>query len=183
MASTRYTWQDVLLAPEDGNRYEAIGGELYVTPAPSLRHQRTSLRLSVALYRIVEEPVHGVVLAAPTGVEFPHTEEGAQPDLLVVSRARFGVLRRGWIRGAPDLVVEILSPTTAPRDRGPKLDLYRRQGVAEYWIVDPEARSVEVWRLGTDAAEGEVRTDRVPVRLGGEELGVIELDEVFPLEA
>ncbi len=113
------------------------------------------------------------------GVEFPDTEEGVQPDLVFISRARSGIIRRGWIRGAPDLVVEILSPTTAERDRGPKLELYRRQGVAQYWIVDPDAETVEVWRFDAGASEPEVHTDRLPVRLGGDTVGAIGLEGVF----
>ncbi len=140
------------------------------------------MRLGVALYRVLQEPGHGVVVAAPVGVEFPDSEEGVQPDLVFVSKARSGIIRRGWIRGAPDLVVEILSPTTARRDRGVKLDLYRRQGVAEYWIVDGNARSVTAWPFAGRATEPEVYHDRLPVRLAGETVGVIDLSEIFPPE-
>jgi Uma2 family endonuclease len=180
MASTRVTWQDVLLAPEDGNRYEAIGGDLFVTPPPSFRHQRASHRLAVVLDRILEAPGHGVIVAAPVGVEFPDTEEGVQPDLVFVSNRRAGIIRKGWIRGAPDLVIEILSTSTADRDRTKKLDLYRRHGVGEYWIVDCDARSVQVWPLAAHAAAPETYTVRVPVRLDGRLLGEIELAEIFP---
>ncbi len=182
MATARFTWQDVLIAPEDGNRYEAIGGELCVTPPPKFEHQRISHRLAVALDRILVAPGHGVVVAAPVGVEFPDTEEGVQPDLLFVSNERAGIIRRGWLRGAPDLVVEILSPSTAGRDRGKKLDLYRRHGVGEYWIVDRERRAVEVWRFAAGATEPEVHNDRLPIRLGDETVGEIGLAEIFPAE-
>lgn len=153
MPSTRVTWQDVLLAPEDGNRYEAIGGELYMTPPPSFEHQRISHRLAVALHRILEAPGHGVVVAAPVGVEFPDTEEGVQPDLVFVSRERSGIVRRGWIRGAPDLVVEILSPSTAERDLTIKRKLYERQGVAQYWAVDHDEAWVDVWDFAAATRE------------------------------
>lgn len=80
--------------------------------------------------------------------------------------------------GAPDLVVEILSPSTAHRDRGIKLDLYERSGVRQYWIVDPDRDVVDVWRFG--AAPGHERfAGEMPVRLGTGRLGVIDLDEVF----
>jgi len=180
MATTRFTWQDVLIAPDDGNRYEAIDGALYVTPPPKFEHQWVSHRLAVALDRILVAPGHGIVVAAPVGVEFPDTEEGVQPDLLFVSNERAGIIRRGWLRGAPDLVVEILSPSTAGRDRGKKLDLYRRHGVGEYWIADRERRVVEVWRFSAGATEPEVHDDRVPVRLGAEPVGEIALEEIFP---
>ena len=172
------TWQDVQQMPDDGNRYEAIEGDLYVTPAPTFRHQRVSWRLGKALDRLLEEPGHGVVVQAPFGVEFPATGEGIQPDLLFVSEARRGIISNAWISGAPDLVVEILSPSTASRDRGLKLRLYERQGVREYWIVDPDENVVDVWRFGEEPAH-ERFEGTLPVRLGAEEVGVIDLEAVF----
>ena len=178
MALPQITWQDVQQLPDDGRRYEAIEGDLYVTPAPTVRHQRISIRLERALFAILEGPGHGEILHAPVGVEFPPTEEGVQPDILFVSTARRGIIDEAWLRGAPDLVVEILSPSTASRDRGIKLRLYERQGVAEYWIVDPEAEVVEVWRF-VDVREVERYADRLPVRLGRETLGEISLADIF----
>ena len=178
MALARITWQDVQQLPDDGNRYEAIDGELCVTSAPSLRHQRILMRLTLALHNLLVEPGHGELFFAPTGVEFPATEEGVQPDLLFVSNQRRGILADQWIRGAPDLVVEILSPTTAHRDRGVKRKLYDRQGVSVYWIVDPDARAVEVWTFGTEPGHGRF-TDLLPVTLAGEQIGEIDLAEVF----
>ncbi len=178
MGVAQITWQDVQQLPDDGNRYEAIGGELYVTPAPSVRHQRVSAQLFLALHRILREPGHGEVLFAPVGVEFPATAEGVQPDMIFVSKNRRSIVAEAWIRGAPDLVVEILSPTTASRDRGVKLKLYERQGVDEYWIVDPDAASVDVWRFAAES-RFERRDDRLPVHVGGESVGEIDLAEVF----
>ena len=181
MALSQITWQDVQQLPDDGNRYEAIEGELYVTAAPSLRHQRISRELFLALHRLLGVRGHGELFFAPTGVEFPATEEGVQPDLIFVSNERRGILTDPWIRGAPDLVVEILSPTTAGRDRGVKLKLYKRQGVEQYWIVDPEARAVEVWTFG-DEPFSERYTDCVPVRLKDETVGEIDLAEIFAVD-
>ncbi|MYK68903.1 MAG: Uma2 family endonuclease [Gammaproteobacteria bacterium] len=172
------TWQDVQQMPDDGNRYEAIEGDIYMTPAPTFRHQRVSLRLGIELNRVLEEPGHGLVVGVPVGVEFPATDEGVQPDLLFVSRERFGILADPWITGAPDLVVEILSPTTAARDRGLKRRLYERQGVREYWIVDPDENAVDVWRFGSES-EHERFAEALPVRLGTEEVGEIDLESVF----
>jgi Uma2 family endonuclease len=178
MALSQTTWQDVQQLPDDGHRHEAIGGELYVTPAPSLQHQRISMRLTLILNRLLVEPGLGELFSAPVGVEFPATEEGVQPDLVFVSNRRRGILADPCIRGAPDLVIEILSPTTERRDRGIKLKLYGSQGVAEYWIVDPDARAIEIWRF-----DGEPRcerfTDALPVRLAGETVGDIDLVEIF----
>lgn len=182
MSSTRITWQETLLLPEDGKRYEAIDGELYVTPAPSLRHQWISAELQAALRRLLVEPGHGRVFHAPIGVEFPDTEEGVQPDLVFVSNARSEILVPAGIRGAPDLVVEIGSPRTAERDRTIKRKLYDRQGIARYWFVDPEAEAVEIWDFEGGRSEPRRYTDRVPVHLGGETVGWIDLDEVFPTD-
>lgn len=181
MALPEITWQDVPQTPDDGNRYEAIEGELYVTPPPRVRHQRVSLALTLPLRRILVEGGHGELLEAPVGVEFPDAGEGVQPDILFVSNARRGIIAEDWLRGAPDLVVEILSPSTAARDRGLKRRLYERQGVAEYWIVDPAAGAVAVWRFGKaeDAPRHERGTDRLPVRIAGEVVGEIDLADVF----
>jgi Uma2 family endonuclease len=178
MALAQITWQDVQQLPDDGNRYEAIEGELYVTPAPSLRHQRISKRLERALYSLVEDSGLGEVLHAPVGVEFPTTGEGVQPDVLVISHARSGILADPWVRGAPDLVIEILSPTTAQRDREVKRKLYERQGVQAYWIVDPEAAAVEVWSFAEEPSFRRF-TDTLPVRVAGEDCGDIDLAEIF----
>ncbi len=172
------TWQDVQQTPDDGNRYEAIEGDLYMTPAPTFRHQRVSLRLGIGLHRMLEEPGHGVVVGVPVGVEFPTTGEGVQPDLLFVSNERRGIITQAGLTGAPDLAVEILSPTTAARDCGLKLRLYERQGVREYWIVDPDEHAVDVWRFGREP-ERERFTTTLPVRLETEEVGSIDLEAVF----
>lgn len=92
---------------------------------------------------------------------------------------RLQIIGEDWVRGAPDLVVEILSPSTAKKDRGVKLKLYRRQRVAEYWIVDPDERVVEVWDLSGGAGQPERHTDRLPVRAGQRIVGHIELATVF----
>jgi Uma2 family endonuclease len=182
MALPQITWQDVEQLPDDGHRHEAIGGELYATPAPSFRHQRISQRLERALFRLLEEPGLGIVVHAPIGVEFPDTGEGVQPDIVFVSAGLRDRIVPAGIRGAPDLVVEILSPNTEGRDRGLKRKLYERQGIRQYWIVDPEAEVVEVWDFAASApGRLEVRrhSHALPLSLGDEELGTIDLTEVF----
>lgn len=182
MSVARITWQDVQQAPDDGRRREAIAGELYVTAAPSSRHQRISAVLTAVLYPLLVREAGGWLFTAP-GVEFPATAEGVQPDLAFVSRDRGHIIEDPWIRGAPDLVAEILSPSTAERDRGLKLKLYRRQGVPEYWIVDPEAETVEVWDFRGEEPRCRRFTDFLPVRVGDETAGEIDLAEVFPPES
>ena len=178
MALSQITWQDVQQLPDDGNRYEAIAGELCVTAAPSLLHQRISIRLERTLYRLVEDAALGEVLHAPVGVEFPATGEGVQPDIVLVSNTRRGIMCAEGIRGTPDVVIEILSPTTSHRDRGVKRKLYERQGVEQYWIVDPEAEAVEVWTFGEEPGF-ERFTSLLPMRLGGVPIGEIDLTRVF----
>lgn len=182
MATATITWRDAQEMPEDGRRYEAVEGELYVTAAPSARHQEISVTLGALLHELLVQGGHGRLFHAP-GVEFPVTEEGVQPDLVFVSTERRGIIADDWIRGAPDLVVEILSPSTEDRDRGVKRNLYRRQGVAEYWIVDPDDEAIEVWRFEQSEAESGVSherfTDVLPVQVGGDRVGAIELDDVF----
>jgi len=179
MATERITWRDALVMPDDTRRYEAIEGELYVIPAPSRDHHWVSHWLAVALHRLLVEPGFGEVYEAPFGVEFPDTEEGVQPDLLFVSRERLEIVGEDWVRGAPNLLVEILSPSTAEKDRGVKKKLYRRQGVAEYWIVDPAVKVVEVWDFAAGARRPKRYTDRVPVHVGGKVMGHVELATVF----
>ena len=181
MPLPQITWQDVQQLPDDGNRYEAIEGELYVTPAPSRWHQTIAGELFLRLHELLVKPGHGQLWFAPLGVEFPATGEGVQPDLVFVSSDRRGILAPEGLRGAPYLVIEILSPTTATRDRGIKHRLYERQGVAEYWIVDPEERAVDVWRVGGEPRH-ERHTDLLPVWVGEASVGEIDLSSVFPTD-
>ena len=175
---TPTTWEDVLRMPDDGNRYEFIGGRLYVTPAPVTRHQRISKRLQAALMRVLEDAGHGEVFGAPFLVEFPGTGDRVQPDLLFVSDERREIIGEWQVLGAPDLVVEILSPSIAHRDRGIKLDLYARCGVRQYWIVDPVEDAVDVWRFGDEPGH-ERFSGELPVRLGTAQVGQVDLDQVF----
>jgi Uma2 family endonuclease len=179
MPSTTITWQDVLLMPEDGNRYEAIGGELYVTPPPRVPHQRIAMNLVEALLPLLKQAGHGQLFFAPVGVEFTDTREGVQPDILFVSNERLDIVGEDWLRGAPDLVIEILSPSTAARDRNVKLKLYRRHGVAEYWIVDPVSQTVEVWDFAADATEPFVASGKLKARVQGSVVGEIDLSRIF----
>ena len=130
--STKFTHADLLVMPDDGKRREIIDGDLYVTPSPRFSHQATSARLFRAIY-------------APLDVIFSE-HDVVEPDIIFVLKEHRQILQ-DWVRGAPDMVVEILSPTTKTIDRGPKLKAYARYGVTEYWIVDPVERAVELYRL------------------------------------
>ncbi len=143
--STKFTHADLLSCPEDNKRREIIEGELFVTPAPRVPHQTILLNLTVATQNYLGQHPVGRLLMSPMDVIFGDFDV-LQPDLLFVLNEHKEILK-DWVRGAPDLVVEILSPTTEARDRGVKLKAYARFGVQEYWIVDPDARAIEIYRL------------------------------------
>ena len=176
----KFTYEDYRTTPED-KRYELLDGDLLMTPAPNLKHQRVQFELGSRLGRFVKERALGEFFFAPCDVVLSD-HDVVQPDLLFVSRERAHLLSGGdAVRGAPDLVVEILSPATAGRDRGYKRALYARHGVAEYWLVDPADETIAIHRL-QDAALvvahtfGRGQTLRSPLLAGFE----LDVDAVFP---
>lgn len=149
---TRLTYEDYCLLPNDGKRYEIVEGELLVTPAPLTRHQKVVLNLGSALLDFTRKHDLGDVYVAPVDVVLsPH--DVVEPDILYVSKARLGVVTEQNLQGAPDLVVEVLSESTARVDRTIKLKLYARFGVREYWLIDPLRLSAEIYRLGSESLE------------------------------
>ncbi len=142
---TKYTHADFLLMPYDGKRREIVDGELLVTPSPNLGHQRISGKIYSALLGYLQGHPIGELFFAPMDVILSDYDV-VEPDLLFVLNEHRDILK-DWVRGAPDLVVEILSPTTAANDRGPKMKAYARFGVRQYWIVDPDRKTIEVYRL------------------------------------
>jgi Uma2 family endonuclease len=149
---TRLTYDDFCLLPDDGKRREIIEGELFVTPSPQTPHQRAVMRLSAHLWQFVESHKLGELFAAPFDVVFSEFDV-VEPDLLYISNARANVLTNKNVQGAPDLVVEILSESTARVDRSIKLKLYGKFGVQEYWIIDPEGLSAEIYRRGDEGLD------------------------------
>ena len=147
--AVKFTYDDYLNTP-DGSRCEVLDGELVMAPAPDLRHQRINTRLSALVHTFVNERGLGEVFCPPCDVMLSPTDV-VQPDLIFVSRERGTILLEGdAVRGAPDLVVEILSPSTADRDRKLKRALYAAHGIREYWLVDPDAQTVTVLAPGAD---------------------------------
>ena len=142
----KFTVNDYMTAPPD-KRYQLLDGEMIMAPSPTERHQRISAELFLAIRQFVAQHGLGRVWYAPLDVVLSEYDV-AQPDILFVSNGRAGIITEANIQGAPDLVVEILSPTTAEYDQGYKRTLYGRAGVREYWIVDPEAETVQVLALG-----------------------------------
>jgi Uma2 family endonuclease len=157
---TGWTYSEFARLPNDGKRYEVIGGELYVTPAPRPQHELISQRLNRALDNFVNEHSLGWVFTAPIDVLFAEGEY-VEPDLTFVRRERVGIISDRGIEAAPDLIVEILSDSTATMDRGAKLRQYTQFGVPLYWIVDPGARHVEVYRLLENPAEPRIEAELV----------------------
>jgi Uma2 family endonuclease len=140
------TYADYAALPDDGRRYEIHGGELSETPAPSPRHQKVALNLAAALDAHVKANQLGEVFISPIDVILSDSTI-VQPDILFLARDRLRLISERGIEGAPTLVVEILSPSTTQIDRQTKMQLYARHGVPWYWIVDPEARTIEVHAL------------------------------------
>jgi Uma2 family endonuclease len=141
-ANVRFTYSDYLQLPED-KRYEILDGELCVVPAPNIGHQRVGLRLKLALFKYVEDHSLGEVFDAPCDVVLSE-ENVVHPDILFVSSRRHHIVGPANVGGAPDLAVEILSPSRRGADLEIKRKIYARFGVQEYWTVDPDAGTVEV---------------------------------------
>src|SRR2546430_12413988 len=139
------TYEDYVGLPNDGKRYEILDGELFVIPAPVPLHQRVSRNLQRLLDRHVVDNGLGEILNAPIDLILSTTTI-AQPDLLFIRAGRDIVTRRA-VEAPPDLVVEVLSPSSLRQDRVTKAALYARFGVPHYWIVDPEARRIDVYEL------------------------------------
>lgn len=149
IVAPKLTYKDLQAMPNDGKRYELIDGEVYITPSPSWRHQEILGNIYIALRTFVEERDLGKVSLAPLDVVFDQ-RNALQPDLLFVRKDRLNVIQHGHIEGPPDLVIEVLSPSTASYDRDTKIQVYARSGVSEIWFVDPESRTVDVLNLGAD---------------------------------
>lgn len=143
-ASRKLTYADYAALPDDGRRWEIVDGEAYVNPAPNVRHQRIVGRLFMALATHVEQHGGGEAFVSPFDVVMSD-HDIVQPDVLYLADADAHQLTEPNLQGRPTLAIEVLSD---PRhDRVPKRQLYARFGVPEYWIVDPVARSAEVYRL------------------------------------
>ncbi|HEX5421124.1 MAG TPA: Uma2 family endonuclease [Gammaproteobacteria bacterium] len=150
-SAVRFTYSDYKnLTSSTDDRYELLDGELYKLPAPTTRHQFIAQNLEFLLVQHVRATDCGYVLHAPLDVVLGGGSERSvvQPDIIFIAKERASIITDQEVIGAPDLVVEILSPGTAKRDRGAKKALYERSGVREYWAVDPALESVEALRLG-----------------------------------
>ena len=177
--AVRLTYEDYCAAPAD-NRYELLDGELIMVPAPNIKHESVRSLLGRELINFIVEHKLGNLFYAPCDVMLSDTDV-VQPDLLFVSREREHLLSDGQkVQGAPDLAVEILSPSTAKQDRSEKRALYGKHGVTEYWLVDPVAETVQIHRLQGEVLVptrtfGREKTLRSPLLRGLE----LHLDDIF----
>jgi len=147
----QWTYEDWLRLPDDGYRYEVLDGELYMTPPPTTDHQTALGNLFADLLNFTRKRQLGRVFIAPCGVSLPGQPVPVQPDIFFVSREHKSIVDKEYVKGAPDLVAEVLSPSNWSYDRREKFRAYLAAGVPEYWIVDYRARMVEVFH----AEEGE----------------------------
>lgn len=174
-----WTYEDYLKLPIDGKTYQIIGGNLFMTAAPLIYHQAISRNLAFIIWEFVKDHDMGDVFFSPIDIVFSSVNV-VQPDIIYISKERLDIKKEKAVFGAPDLVIEILSPTTMEIDVLFKKTIYQRFGVREYWLVDPTEKKVEVYFLegGKYEAKGIFfQDDVVEVRMI-QGLGV-ELTNVF----
>ena len=146
----KFTVDDYMATPA-GTRYELLDGELIMAAAPSDKHQAVVGAIYLVIVPFILNNRLGIIRLAPYDVVFSD-HDVARPDILFVSNERLDLRTAANLQGAPDLAIEVVSPSTAHCDRGYKLELYARHGVREYWIVEPFAETVEVYVLREDGA-------------------------------
>ncbi len=142
----KLTYDDYLNISDDGKRHEIIDGEHFMTPAPQTRHQIASRNIQRILLNHIEENDLGQLFYAPTDVVLSDTTI-TQPDLLFIAKGREHIIKKNFIDGAPDLIIEILSPGSEKLDRFTKMKYYAVFGVGEYWLIDFHARILDQYAL------------------------------------
>jgi len=145
---SQLTVADLAGVPDDGKRYEILEGDLEASPSPLRKHQR----IVQALYRWfhgLEAQGHGQVYVAPFDVILD-AYNVVEPDVIFIRSERLNIITDANVQSRPDLLVEVLSPSTRVRDLGIKAQIYRRFGIAEYWIVDPDMQTMAIYRLTPD---------------------------------
>jgi len=141
----KYTAQDFERLPEGPPYCQLINGELIKNPSPALEHQRTSKRLFHMLYTLIEIPKKGEVFYSPVDV-YVDEENVFQPDIVVILEGSRAKMTKKGVERAPDVVVEILSPPTAYYDLIVKKEVYERVGVKEYWLLDSNRKTFEIYK-------------------------------------
>ncbi len=141
----RITYNDYVMIADD-KRYEVFHGELRMVPAPSMDHQGISRDLGVLIWKFAKEKKLGTVFFAPVDVIFDD-DEVYQPDIVFIKGERRNIIKKNAIHGVPDMVVEIISPSSTFYDTVEKKEVYRKYGVQEYWVVFPGEKGIEVLAL------------------------------------
>jgi Uma2 family endonuclease len=170
------TIEELLSLPDDGLRHELLDGVHVVSPVPRPAHQSVFGELFYALKTTLRGRIDIDVFASPADIILG-PKVLVQPDIFIVARPGGGRIERWQDAGVPLLAIEILSPSTAARDRGAKRHIYQRAGVREYWIVDADSRLVERWKPGEERPE--IVTETLSWALPGGAQGVIDLNDVF----
>ncbi len=143
----KWTYEDYRRLPDDGWIYEVIEGELYTSPPPIPIHQENSGNLLVAFHDYAKKHNAGKVYDAPIEVILADWANPVQPDIVFITKERLHIIKRSRIEGAPDIIVEVLSPSNWITDRREKFQAYAKAGVREYWLVNPWARVIELFVL------------------------------------
>jgi Uma2 family endonuclease len=159
VVSPKLTYEDFLRFPEDGRRHELIAGEHYVTASPETRHQRILRRLSTAMDTWLASHPLGEMFFAPFDVKLSEFDV-VVPDLIYLGVAKAEHVQTRGLFTAPDLVVEILSPSTRKIDEGIKRSLYERVGVEEYWVINPKTDTVTIYRRMADRFDPAIERSR-----------------------
>ncbi len=142
-----WTYDDYARLPDNGMRYEVIEGELYMSPAPRPNHQRAIVALLRYFLEYLQQHPVGEILISPIDVNLPGLAGPVQPDLIFITHDRRHIVKEKFIQGTPNLIVEVLSPSNPTHDRNTKFQLYARAGVQEYWLVDCETRTIDIYVL------------------------------------
>lgn len=143
----KWTYEDYCRLPDDGWTYEIIEGELFMSPAPLTRHQKSGGKIFALFLNFAEEHDAGETYISPIDVILPGFANPVQPDVIFVAKARLDIIKEERIEGAPDIIVEVLSPWNWIIDRRRKFTIYAKAGVREYWLIDPKARTIELFCL------------------------------------
>jgi Uma2 family endonuclease len=172
---TRMTAVEYLALPETMQRSDLINGEIIMSPTPTVEHQRLVLRIARLLEQLVPD---GEVFIAPLDV-YLDDDNVVQPDVMWVAADSKCVIETKYLKGAPDLVVEVLSPGTKRWDKKEKFHLYEKYGTREYWLTEPDEQFIEVWCL----RDGKfVRLDIFgrDETINSPLLGQVEVNAIFP---
>ncbi len=142
-----WTYADYLQLPDNGMRYEVIGGNLYMSPAPRPKHQMIIGELFAAFRAFIKENKLGEMFVSPIDVILADLATPVQPDILFIPTKDLDIVGEVNIKGVPELIVEIISPGNSAHDRHTKFKLYAQASVPEYWIVDGDAQTIDVFVL------------------------------------